>query len=82
VRLSVYIPKEIEGKLEEAAQESGMSITKLIQEMVREKLGSRQRSFSRRFLALAGSWEDDRNREEILRDLRAARVGTQRATLR
>jgi hypothetical protein len=49
---------------------------------VRETLGSRQRSFSRRFLALAGSWEDDRNSEEILRDLRAARVGTQRATLR
>lgn len=82
MRLSVYIPKEIEGRLEEAAEESGLSVTKLIQEIVREKLESRRRSFSRRFLALAGSWEDDRSSEEILRDLRAARSGAQRATLK
>jgi hypothetical protein len=52
-----------------------------VQSLVRERLKGRGSAFSREFAALAGSWEDERAVEEIIRDIEASRTSARRAGL-
>lgn len=72
MKLSVYVPKRLEEKLREEAEAAEVTPARLIQELV-EDLDAAPRRFSADFLALAGSWEDDRGTEEILRDIEESR---------
>jgi hypothetical protein len=82
MKLSVYVPKRFEGKLREAAEAAEVTPSRLVQEIVEERLGGAPRRFSAEFLALAGSWEDSRSTAEILREIEESRLDTARAELR
>jgi hypothetical protein len=82
VKISVYIPKELEEPLREEAAEAGESPTLFVQSLVRERLGGRNKEFSEAFAALAGSWEDDRSVAEIVRDIEESRTSAVRSGLR
>jgi hypothetical protein len=82
VKISVYIPKELEEPLREEAAEAGESPTLFVQSLVRERLGRRNREFSEAFAARAGSWEDDRSVAEIVRDIQESRTSAVRSGLR
>lgn len=82
MRLSVYVPKDLEARLVEAAREAGMSVTKLIQQFVRERLETRPGRLGKRLTALAGSWEDERASGEIVAALRQNRLEARRRKLR
>lgn len=82
MKISVYVPKELEEPLREEAAEAGESPPLFVQSLLRERLHSRRRSFSEEFAALAGSWEDDRPAEEIIRDIEKNRQSAHRSALR
>lgn len=82
MKISVYIPKDLEEPLREEAAEAGESPTLFVQSLVRERLGGRNREFSEAFAALAGSWEDDRSVAEIVRDVEESRTSAVRSGLR
>jgi hypothetical protein len=82
VKISVYIPKDLEGPLREEAAEAGDSPPLFLQSLVRERLERPKRTFSEEFAALAGSWEDDRSAAEIVRDIEESRTSAARSTLR
>ncbi len=82
MKLSVYVPKELESRLLEEAQERSVSPSRLVQALVQERFSGKRRQFSPRFAALAGSWEDDRSSEEICLDLEEKRQNASRSVLR
>ncbi len=82
MKLSIYIPKDLEEPLEAEAAKRGESPSKFIQSLVRTRLESGGRTFSDRFAALAGSWEDSRSAEEIVRDIEESRLSARRPVLR
>jgi hypothetical protein len=81
VKISVYIPKELEEPLRVEAAEAGESPSIFLQGLVRERLGRGSRTFSDDFAALAGSWEDTRTAAEIIRDLEENRRDAARQML-
>lgn len=68
MKISIYVPKDLEAPLREAAAETGESPARFVQSLLRQRLEGRKRSFSEKFAALAGSWEDTRSVDEIIRD--------------
>ena len=74
MKLSVYAPKRFEDKAEPTP-------ARLIQDLVEDHLDAAPRRFSAEFLALAGSWEDDRSTEEIIRDIEESRLDAERPEL-
>jgi hypothetical protein len=82
MKISVYVPKELEEPLREEAAEAGESPPLFVQSLLRKRLHSRRRSFSEEFAALAGSWEDERSVEEIVRDIEESRRSAHRSVLR
>lgn len=81
MKLSVYIPKDLEEALRERASEAGESPSMFVQTVLRERLKRGHRRFSKGFLELAGSWEDDRSTDEILEDIERSRVDAERPVL-
>ena len=69
MKLSVYVPKELEGQLREQAEGQSMTPSLFVQE--RFEQGSRR--FTPTFATLAGSWEDERSAGEICRELEESR---------
>lgn len=82
MKISVYVPKELEEPLREEAAEAGESPPLFVQSLLRERLEGRRKTFSEAFAALAGSWEDARSVEEIVHDIERSRKSPQRAVLR
>ena len=81
MKLSVYVPKELEEPLRARAHAEGLSPSLYVQAVVREDVESHRRGWSDEFRALAGSWEDDRSTEEIIRDIENSRSSAQRDEL-
>jgi hypothetical protein len=81
MKISVYVPKELEEPLREEAAEAGESPPLFLQSLLRERLQGRRKSFSEEFAALAGSWEDDRPADEIIRDIEESRRSSHRSAL-
>ncbi len=82
MKLSVYIPKDLEEALEAEAAKRGESPSRFVQSLVHARLARGGRAFSDRFAALAGSWEDSRSAEEIVRDIEESRLSVRRPALR
>jgi hypothetical protein len=82
MKISVYVPKELEEPLREEAAEAGESPPLFVQSLLRERLEGRLKAFSEEFAALAGSWEDERSVEEIVRDIEESRRSAHRSVLR
>ena len=81
MKISVYIPKELEEPLRTEAAEAGESPSMFLQSLVRERFERGSRTFSDDFAALAGSWEDTRTVTEIVRDLEDNRRNAARPML-
>lgn len=82
MKISVYVPKELEGPLQEKAEERSMTPSLYVQSLVRERFERQPRRFSPAFAALAGSWEDERSAAEICRELKESRKDASRSVLR
>ena len=82
MKISVYVPKELEGHLRHQAEERSMTPSLFVQSLVRERFEQAPRRFTQAFAGLAGSWEDARSAKEICRDLEESRQDATRSTLR
>ncbi len=82
MKISVYVPKELERPLREQAEEQSMTPSRFVQSLVRERFEREPRHFTEAFAALAGSWEDERSAGEICRDLEESRQDAGRSVLR
>lgn len=78
MKLSVYVPKDLEAALRKRASEAGESPSMFVQTVLRERLARGPRRFSREFLGLAGSWEDDRSTDEIVSEIEQSRIDAER----
>ncbi len=78
MKISVYVPKKLEGHLREQAEERSMTPSLFVQSLVRERFEQGPRRFTSAFAALAGSWEDERSAGEICRDLEECRQDASR----
>lgn len=66
-QLSIYLDTDTAQKLDEAAERQGVSRSALAAEAIRKSLAHR---LPDEWFTLYGSWEDDREPEEILRGIR------------
>ena len=82
MKLSIYVPKDLEESLETEAAKRGESPSMFVQSLIRARLERGGRTFSDDFAALAGSWEDNRPVDEIVRDIEESRRSTRRPALR
>ena len=82
MKLSVYVPKELEARLRDQAEERRMTPSRFVQSLVVERFEKQPRRFSPAFATLAGSWEDERSAEEICRELEDSRQDASRSVLR
>ncbi len=82
MKISVYVPNELEGRLRQQAEERRMTPSRFVQSLVVERFEQEPRRFSPAFAALAGSWEDERSAEGICRDLEESRQDASRSVLR
>jgi len=82
VKLSIYVPKDLEEALEAEAAKRGESPSMFVQSLIRARFERGGRVFSDEFAALAGSWEDGRSAEEIVRDIEESRRSARRPALR
>ncbi len=64
MKISVYVPKELERPLREQAEEQSMTPSLFVQSLVRERFEKQPRRFTKAFAALAGSWQDERSAGE------------------
>ena len=82
MKISVYVPKELEGRLRERAEKERMTPSLFVQSLVRERFEQEPKRFTPAFAALAGSWEDERSAAETCRDLEESRRDATRDALR
>lgn len=82
MKLSVYVPKDLEEPLRRQAAAANVTPSRLIQTLLEEELRRTPNRFSEEFLALAGGWEDRRSTDEILREIETSRRDSQRPALR
>lgn len=82
MKLSIYVPKDLEAPLEAEAAKRGESPSMFVQSLIRARLERGGRTFSEEFATLAGSWEDDRSADEIVRDIEESRRSVRRPALR
>ena len=66
-QLAIYLDEETSRLLDEASGREGTSRSAWVRQAVQAKLRNR---LPESFFAVLGSWEDDRDPEEILRDIR------------
>jgi hypothetical protein len=77
-QLAVYLDEETATLLEEAAQRAKISRSSWVREAIQSHLRNR---LPESFFAALGSWEDEREPEEILRDIRTDAPQPDRASL-
>jgi hypothetical protein len=81
MRLTIEVPEDLERLLRDRAEASAVSPTRYVESILRTHLASRPRRFSKEFLDLAGTWEDDRSSDEIVRDIEESRIDGKRPHL-
>ena len=67
-QLAIYLDKETARRLNDEAAREGKSRSALARELLQKAL---PKTFPDSFWAALGSWEDSREPDEILRDIRA-----------
>ena len=78
MNLTVYIPRSLQDKLRQRARAAKLTPARYLQQLLRRDIEDGPREFSQRFAALAGSWEDDRAADKIIRDIEDNRIDTER----
>ena len=81
MKLSVYVPQDLEEPLRARAASEGLTPSLYVQAVVREDIKSHGQQWSDEFKALAGSWQDERSTEEIIRDIEENRSSVERDAL-
>lgn len=81
MNVTVYVPKSIEAILKAAAEQARVTPARFVQRLIKRELEGEKRSFSEGFVALAGSWEDDRAPEQIISDIENHRLDARRQDL-
>ncbi len=81
MKLSVYVPRDLEPRLHKRSTAAGVSPALYVQALVKEHFEETPKRFSEAFARLAGSWEDDRCADEILRDIHDSRRNSGRPEL-
>lgn len=66
-QLAIYLDDETSKLLDEASEREGVSRSAWVRQAVQSRLRNR---LPDSFFAVLGTWEDDRDPEEILRDIR------------
>ena len=66
-QLAIYLDDETARQLDKAAKKAGVSRSACVREALRVHL---KNSLPRTFFDVLGTWEDDRNADEILDDIR------------
>ena len=82
MKLSVYVPKHLEDRLRRQAADAALTPSRFIQSLLEAELQRTPGRFSDAFIGLAGSWEDGRDSDEILRDIAGSRQDAERPALR
>jgi hypothetical protein len=77
-----YIPKSLEAKLHSRARRARVTPSLYSQSVIRQALDEEPARFSESFIALAGSWEDNRDAEQVIADIRGHRDDPSRARQR
>jgi len=81
MNVTVYVPKSIESLLKAAAEQARITPARFVQRLIKRELEADEPSFSEGFIALAGSWEDNRSPQEIIQDIDNNRVDSRRQDL-
>ena len=81
MNLTVYIPRSLQRTLRQRAQAAGLTPARYLQQLLRRDVEGGATEFSSQFAALAGSWEDDRAADNIIRDIEANRMDSERPEL-
>lgn len=66
-QLAIYIEDRLSEKLEKAVKASGKSKSKWIADIIEKELNDQ---WPENFFKLAGSWEDNREPDEIIKEIR------------
>ena len=82
MNLTLYVPRDLESPLKARAEAAGLTPALFVQTVLRDALAADPASFSRSFAALAGSWEDERSADEIIRDIKDHRTNSRRSPWR
>lgn len=82
MKLSVNLPERMSDQLERRARRAGLAPADYVEKLVQQSLAQESPAFSEKFLSLAGSWEDERTTEEIVRDIEESRTIGRRPELR
>ncbi len=78
-QLAIYLDDETAKLLDEASEREGISRSAWVRQAVESRLKSR---LPESFFEVLGTWEDEREPDEILRDIRAEVAQGERQTLR
>ncbi|MEE4271158.1 MAG: hypothetical protein V2I67_05770 [Thermoanaerobaculales bacterium] len=78
MNLTVYIPRSLQDKLRQRARAAELSPARYLQQLLRQDIDASPAEFSNRFAALAGSWNDNRSAQDIIRDIEENRIDAER----
>jgi len=81
MNLTVYIPRSLQQTLRQRAKAAKLTPARYLQHLLRKDVDDSPKEFSARFAALAGSWEDDRAADDIVRDIEDHRIDAERPNL-
>jgi hypothetical protein len=81
VNLTVYIPRSLQRALRDRARAADLTPARYLQQLLRQDIEDGRTEFSARFVALAGSWEDDRTADDVMRDIDDSRIDPERPEL-
>ena len=82
MNITLYVPRELEEALERHASAAHQTPSLYVQSLVRRELEGERDRYSDAFAALAGSWRDERDVDEILGDIRKQRTNSKRPPLK
>jgi hypothetical protein len=77
-QLALYLDEETAARVDQAARRQGMSRSAWVRQVILKQLDER---LPDSFFDVLGSWEDDREPDEIIADLRAGEQQAERPEL-
>lgn len=78
-QMAIYVDSETVREIKRASRKAGLSRSEWVVRVLQREI---RRKIPEEFFNLLGSWEDDRNTEEILRDIRSETTQPPRPELR
>lgn len=81
MNLTVYIPRSLQRTLRQRAQAAGLTPARYLQQLLRRDIEEGPTEFSSQFADLAGSWDDERAANDVIRDIESNRIDSERLEL-